>query len=230
MSTSSEILSARESVWEYRIRQRIVLESIVLAVGNVKEQARAKQFLEAMEQAHPKLFEDIDQLVFEFLNDMDQHDPELFDPSEYAKPKGRKTALKLPRDVVWEEKIISRAAREYTELFHPCDNLFNNAMTGLQYLSKIHPKLFAQARERAIEQKELILTGEIYCKCDCASAEECMPADNFKMTGQGRFAKVSNRITNARKSLAGGEADSLNDWQFFLNRVTEIAPDMLESV
>ncbi|MCK4508658.1 MAG: hypothetical protein KAU27_08960, partial [Desulfuromonadales bacterium] len=139
MSKPSEKLTAREFVWEYRLRQRITLERIILTVGNPKENHRAKQFLEAMEKANPKLLEDIDQHSHEFLEEIDYHPLELFDDSEYSKATGRKTALKLPQDILWEEKAIRRAVTEYRDLFHPCEILFNNAMKGLQYLNNLHP-------------------------------------------------------------------------------------------
>ncbi len=97
MSKPSEKLTAREFIWEHRLRQRITLERIILTVGNPKEKYRAKQFLEAMEKANPKLLlEDIDHHTPELLEDIDHHTSELFDDSEYSKAKGRKTALKLP--------------------------------------------------------------------------------------------------------------------------------------
>ena len=238
MSKPSEKLTAREFVWEHRLRQRITFEQIILMVGNPKEKYRAKQFLEAMEKANPKLLEDIDHLTPELLEDIDHLTPELledigpltpelFDDSEYSKAKGRKTALKLPQDILWEERIIRRAIRDYRDLFHPCDNLFNNAMKGLGYLNNLHPKLFVRARDQAIEQRDQILTCDIYCKCDCTTTENRQPADSFKITNRGRFEKVSKRITYARQTLEGIGDHRQGDWQFFLDRIGEVAPEML---
>jgi len=224
MTKPTETLTARESVWTYRIRQKIALERIVLTVGNPKEKYRAKQFLEAMEHASPELLEDFEQYTFELL---DHPTPELFDESEYSKAKGRKTALKLPKDIVWEEKIISRAVREYTELFHPCMNIFNNAMKGLQYLSNLHPELFVRARAQAIEQRDQVLTLEIYCKCGCTTPENRQPTDSFKIANQGRFESVSKRIAYAKQTIEVPDGNSQGAWQFFLDRIREIAPEML---
>ena len=68
MAKSAETLTAHESVWVFRIRQRIALERIILEVGNPKERSRAKQFLEAMEQACPELFEDFEQYDLELVD------------------------------------------------------------------------------------------------------------------------------------------------------------------
>jgi len=224
MTKPTETLTARESVWTYRIRQKIALERIVLAVGNPKEKYRAKQFLEAMEDAYPELLEDFEQYTFELL---DHPTPELFDESEYSKAKGRKTALKLPKDIIWEEKIIKRAVREYADLFHPCMNIFNNAMQGLQYLSNLHPELFVRARTQAIEQRDQILTIEIYCKCGCTTPENRQPADSFKIANRGRFESVSKRIAYARQATEETGDNLQDDWQFFLDRIREVAPEML---
>ena len=220
----ADTLTARESVWTYRIRQRIALERIILKVGKPKEKSRAKRFLEAMQQACPELLDDFEQY------DLELHDypaPELFDPSEYVEARGRKQAFKLPKDIVWEDKVIRRAVRDYAELFHPCDNAFHNAMTGLRYLNTLHPELFTRARARAIEQRGQILTCELYCKCGCTTPENRRPAASFKMAQKGRFANVSQRIEHARQ--APGSTGDMNDpdWLFFLDRVKEVAPEML---
>ena len=147
MTKPVETLTARESVWAFRIRQRIALERIILRVGKPKEKYQAQQFLEAMEKACPELLEDFEQYDLELL---DHPAPELFDESEYSEARGRKKALKLPKEIAWEEKIIKRAIRDYTDLFHPCDNAFHSAMIGLRYLWTLHPELFATARIQAI--------------------------------------------------------------------------------
>lgn len=224
MSKSAETLSARESVWAYRIRQRIALERIILRVGKPKEKYRAQQFLEAMEQACPELLEDFEQYDLELL---DRPAPELFDESEYCAARGHKKAFKLPKDIVWEEKTVNRAVRDYADLFHPCDNVFHSAMTGLRYLSTLHPELFAAARAEAIERRDQILTNEIHCKCGCTNPENRQPADSFKVTDRGRFGKVAKRIDFAMQSPDGQSDNSHEDWQFFLDRIREIAPEML---
>ena len=224
MTRPAENLTARESVWTYRIRQRIALERIILKVGKPREQSRAQRFLQAMEQACPELLEDFEQY------DLELHDypaPELFDASEYVEARGRKLAFKLPKDIVWEKKVISRAVRDYADLFHPCDNAFHNAMTGLCYLNTLHPELFARARSRAIAQRDHILTCDIHCKCGCINAENRQQADAFKMTGRGRLASASQRIDHARQSPAMTDDMSDPDWLFFLDRVGEVAPEML---
>ena len=224
MTKPTETLTARESVWMYRIRQKIALERIILKVGKSREKSRAKQFLEAMEQAYPELLEDFEQF------DLDLQDypaPELFDASEYAEARGRKQAFKLPRDIVWEEKVIKRAVRDYFDLFHPCDNAFHSAMIGLRYLSALHPELFAKAKAQAVAQRDRILTCEIHCKCGCTSPENCQTADSFGIAERGRLANVSNRIASARQVLADAGGNSPDDRQFFLDRVGEIAPEML---
>jgi len=227
MSKPSENLTAIESVWEHRIRQRIAFERIILTIGNPKEKYRAKQFLEAMERANPKLLEDVEQYTLDLFYDRYQHTPELFDESEYSKAKGHKTALKLPKDIRWEERVIRRAVREYRDLFHPCDFFFNNAMKGLQYLSTLLPELFAKARVQAIEQRDQILNFEIDCKCNCTTKEDRQPADSFKITHRGRFKKVSKRITYAKQVLERTGHSQQSDSQFFLDRVSEVAPEML---
>lgn len=229
MSKPSEKLTAREFVWEHRLRQRITLERIILTVGNPKEQYRAKQFLEAMEQANPKLLEEIDQHSHVLLEDVDPYTSELFDESEYSKVKGRKTALKLPKDILWEERIVRRAVREYRDLFHPCEHCFDNAMKGLQYLNNLHSELFARARAQAIERRDQILTFEIYCKCDCTTKEDRQLADSFKVTSRGRFKNVSQRITYAKQNQESLGGSRQSDWQFFLDRVRDVAPEMLET-
>lgn len=228
MSKPSENLTAHEFVWEHRIRQRIALERIILTVGNPKEKYRAKQFLEAMERANPQLFEDVEQYTLDLFNEANQYTPELFDESEYAQVKGRKTALKLPKDIRWEDRIIRRAVGEYRDLFHPCTTVFNNAMKGLKYLHELLPELFARAREQAVEQRDQALTCEIYCKCDCTSKEDRQPADAFKLTERGRFRNVSRRIADAGQAPEVSGDGIRNDWQFFLDRVREVAPEMLE--
>ena len=227
MSKLSDKLTAREFVWEHRLRQRITLERIIVTVGNPKEKSQAKQFLEEMGKANPELLEGIDHYSPELLEDMDYHAPELFDDSEYSKAKGRKTALTLPKDILWEERIIRRAVREYRDLFHPCEKLFSNAMKGLQYLNNLLPELFSRARAQAVEQRDQILTFEIYCKCDCTSKADRQPTDSFKITNQGRFEIVSKRITSARQTLESAGDSRQSDWQFFLDRVGEVAPEML---
>lgn len=227
MSKPSEKLSAREFVWEHRLRQRITLEKIISEVGNPKESSRAKQFLEAMGKANPNLLEDIEQLTLDLFGDPERQTPELFDDSEYSQVKRRKTALKLPKDILWEEKIVRRAVREYRDLFHPCEDSFNNAMKGLQYLYNLHPELFNRARVQSIEQREQVLTFDIYCKCNCTTKEERQPEDSFKVTTRGRFKNVSKRISDARQTLESAEKDSQGNWQFFLDRIREVAPEML---
>lgn len=224
MPRPAENLTARESVWTYRIRQKIALERIILKVGKPREQSRAQRFLQAMEQACPELLEDFEQYDLELL---DQPAPELFDASEYVEAKGRKQAFKLPKDIVWEEKVIRRAVRDYADLFHPCDNAFHSAMMGLRYLSTLHPELFFRARAQALGQRDQILNRDIYCKCGCITAEKRQPAASFTLTDRGRFASVSQRIRHARQA-PGLTADMSDpDWQFFLDRIKEVAPEML---
>ena len=228
MTKPTKKLTAREFVWVHRIRQRMALERIIFSIGTPQQKYRAKRFLEAMEQAYPEILEDIDHLTPELFEDIGHLTPELFDHSEYSKAKGRKTALKLPKDILWEEKIIRRAVREYRDLFHPCENLFNNAMKGLLYLHNLHPELFARAREMAVLHRDQILTAEIYCKCDCTTPENRQSADSFKLTNRGRFENVSKRITCARQTLEEPGNNSQGDWQFFLDRIGEVAHEMLE--
>ena len=228
MTKSTEKLTAREFLWVHRLRQRIAFERIILTVGKPEEKFHAKQFLEAMEQANPKLLEEIYQYTPELLEDLDYYTPELFKDSEYSKATGRKTALKLPKDILWEGRVIQRATREYRDLFHPCEISFNNAMKGLQYLYNLHPKLFVKAKDQAIEQRDQILNFEIYCKCDCSTPENRKPADSFKLTTQGRFENVSKRISFARQIIEGPGDNSQDHWQFFLDRITEVAPEMLQ--
>ena len=227
MSKTSEKLTAREFVWEHRIRQRIVFERIILQVGSPREQSRAQQFLEAMAQANPELLEDNEQYALDLYYERHQYTPELFEDKEYSKPRGRQTALKLPRDVAWEERAVHRAAREYMDLFHPCDKHFDNAMKGLLYLKSLHPKLFAKARTQAVAQREQILTFDIYCKCNCASKQERQAAASFQVADRGRFKQVSGRISRARQYLAGETESRKGEWQFFLDRIGEVAPEML---
>ena len=228
MTKSTETLTAHEFVWVHRIRQRIAFERIILTVGNPKEKLRAKQFLEAMEEANPKLLEDIEPYISELIEDVDHITPELFEDSEYSKAKGRKTALKLPKDIRWEERVIRRAVKEYMALFFPCENLFNNAMKGLQYLYNLHPKLFTRAKDQAIEQRDQILSFEIYCKCNCTTQENSDPADSFKTTSRGRFENVSKRISFAKQALEGAGNNREGQYQFFLDRIREVAPEMLQ--
>lgn len=228
MTRPSDILTAREFVWVHRIRQRIAFERIILTIGNPKDKARAKQFLEAMEQANPELFEDIDRDTPELVEEAHPDIPELFDASEYCEAKVRKTALKMPKEILSEERIVRRAAKEYTDLFHPCANFFNNAMKGLQFLNEINPELFARARDRAIEQREQILTDDIYCKCGCTTPENRQPADSFKITNRGRFENVSRRISEAQAAIKASDDKQRQFWQFFLDKISEMAPEMLQ--
>ena len=229
MTKPSDLLTAREFVWVHRIRQRIAFERIVLTIGNPREKARAQQFLQEMEQVSPELFEDIDRDTPELLEETNDNAPELFDASEYSKAKGRKTALKLPKEILSEEKIIRRAVREYTDLFHPCVDFFNNAMKGLQFLSNINPELFARARGQAIEQREQILTVDLYCKCDCTTPENRQPAETFTKTNRGRFENVSRRISEAQAAIKASDDKQSEFWQFFLERISEVAPEMLNA-
>ena len=229
MARPSDILTAREFVWVHRIRQRIAFEQIVLTIGTPEEIARAKQFLEAMQQANPELFEDIERDAPQLLEETGPDAPELFDPSEYCPAKVRKTALKLPKEIRAEERIIRRTVREYSDLFHPCSNLFNNAMKGLQFLNNINPELFARARAQAIEQREQILTVDLYCKCDCTTPENRQPAASFKVAERGRFENVSQRISEAQAAIKTADDKQGEFWQFFLERIGEVAPEMLEA-
>jgi hypothetical protein len=68
----------------------------------------------------------------------------------------------------------------------------------------------------------------MYCKCDCITPEDSHPADSFKLTDRGRFEAVSKRISFARKALEGAVDNSRDHWAFFLERVEEIAPEMLQ--
>ncbi len=227
MSKPSEKWTAREFVWEHRIRQRIAFERIILTVGKPGEKYRAQQFLAAMERANPELFEGIEQYTLDLFYDSKQYTPELFDDSEYSKAAGRKIALKLPQDILWEERVIRRSAREYRDLFHPCENMFKNAMKGLQYVKNLHPELFARARRQIVEQRAQILTFDIYCPCNCTTKQDRQPAGSFKITNRGRFKNVSKRITFARQAVdSGGDCDQ-GDGQFLLDRIREVAPEML---
>lgn len=227
MEKITEKMSAREFVWVHRLRQRIALEQIVLTIGNRKEKDRAKQFLDAMKQACPELLEDVEQYTLDLFDDSNKETLELFDEREYIPAKGRKTALKLPQDILWEERVIRRAVREYNYLFHPCEKTFQDAMKGLRYLHSLHPALFARARDRAIEQREQILSFEIYCKCNCISPQNCQPAESFNDTGQGRFEMTVKRIAKARsQSAIFEEGSSQEEWQFFLDRLNEVAPEL----
>lgn len=227
MAKFTKELYARESVWVHRIRQKIAFERIIAVVGKPNEQARAKQFLEAMAQAHPELLEDIEQYTLDFFREIDYHPPELFDESEYSKAMGHETALKLPKDIRWEERNILRAVREYRDLFHPCEVFFNNAMKGLQYMHNLLPELFAKAGAQAIEQRDQVLTFEIYCQCNCITTANSRPAAAFQITGQGRFEAVSKRIAAARQALEDHDDKRQGYWPFFLDRIREIAPEML---
>jgi len=106
-------------------------------------------------------------------------------------------------------------------------NIFNNAMQGLQYLSNLHPELFVRARAQAIEQRDQVLSMEIYCKCGCTSPENSQPADSFKIANLGRFEGVSKRIDYAKQTIEIPGDISHDDCQFFLDRIREIAPEML---
>jgi len=228
MTKYPENLTAHESVWVYRLRQRIVLERIILDVGNSRERRRAKQFLDSMEQANPELFEDMDLSVPLLFEELEPSTPELFDEREYSHATGRKTALKLPQDILWEEKIIRRTVREFRDLFHPCEDHFKNAMKGLKYLLSLHPDLFARARAQAIEQRNQILNFDIHCKCGCTANENLAPEDSFRVASQGRFRNVSRRIASACQVLEGNHNDEHDDSLFFLDRVREIAPEMID--
>ena len=89
------------------------------------------------------------------------------------------------------------------------------------------PELFTRARAQAIEQRDQILTFEIYCQCDCTSKEDSQSADSFKVTNQGRFEKVSKRIAYAKQTLESAGDSDQSDWRFFLDRIREVAPEML---
>ena len=228
MSKPSGKPTARDFTWEHRLRQRIALERIISTVGSPEEKLQSKKFLEAMEQANPHLLEDVEQYILDFFESSGDDTPELFDEREYLKIKGHKPVFPLPREKFWEEKIIRRAVVDYRNLFHPCDNSFNNAMMGLQYLNTIHPELFARARTKAIEERDQILTVEISCGCNCAPKQDRQPAGSFITADTGRFKNVSQRIRDAKKSAESGTNQSHIEWQLFLDRMSEIAPEMLE--
>ena len=228
MTTATDKISAREFVWVHRLRQRIILERIVLSIGTPDEQAKAKQFLDGMKQANPELFEGLDHYTPELFDDADAQTPELFDDSEYVAAKGRKTAFKLPSDILWEEKTIRRAVREYRDLFHPCEETFANAMKGLQYLDHLFPDLLLKAKAQAVTQRDKILDFEVDCKCKCASKEEQPAANAFRLASSGRFRKVSERIAAAKKEDDESTYGRKINWPFFLERIREIAPEMLE--
>jgi len=227
MTKLSEQLSAREFVWVHRLRQRIILEKIVLSIGTDDEQTKAKQFLEGMEQANPELFADLDRYTPELFDDAEAQTPELFDDCEYSAPKGRKTAFKLPQDILWEEKTIRRAVREYRDLFHPCDEKFANAMKGLQYLEHLFPDLFSRAKDQAVSGRDLIFSFEIFCKCNCASKEEQLAAKPFDFSA-ARFRKVMERIAAAQRKDDESTYGRKVNWTFFLDRVSEMAPEMIK--
>ena len=228
MEKSADKLSAREFVWTHRIRQRVAFERIVVTVGNPRERARAQQFLEAMQQANPDLFDGIEQYTLDFFGDRDPLTPELFDDREYARASGRKTALKLPQDIVGEEKVTRRAARDYRDLFHPCEHVFSDAMKGLQFLHHLSQDLFARARVLSIEQRAQILDCDLFCHCGCITPENRAPAAAFKVSDRGRLENVSNRITHARQSQDETDEARQRYWQFFLDRIGDIAPDLLQ--
>jgi hypothetical protein len=228
MSKPSEKWTAREFVWEHRLRQRIAFERIILTVGKPREKSRAQQFLEAMERANPELFEGIEQYTLDLFSARRQYTPELFDESEYSRAQGRRTALKLPRDILWEERIIRRSVREFGDLFHPCEPTFKNAMKGLRYLKNLHPELFSRARALAIEQRDRILTSEFFCPCNCATVQDRQAAESFRIADRGRFKTVSKRITAAKLALESTVDSAQSDWRFFLDRIRDVAPEMLE--
>ena len=228
MSKPSGKPTARDFTWEHRLRQRIALERIISTFGTPEEKLQSKKFLEAMEQANPDLLEDVEQYILDFFENSDDDTPELFDEREYLKIKGHKPVFPLPKEKLWEDKIIRRAVVDYQNLFHPCDNSFHNAVMGLQYLNTIHPELFARARIKAVEQKARILTVEISCDCNCTSKRDRQPAGAFITTDTGRFKNVSQRIRDAKQRIESGRDQSHIEWQFFLDRISEIAPEMLE--
>lgn len=88
----AETVTARESVWVRRIRQKIVFERILLQAGK------------AGDQAHPELLEDIEQCMLDFFTENDESSPELLDESEYFKAKECKTASRLLQVIRWQEK------------------------------------------------------------------------------------------------------------------------------
>lgn len=229
MSSPSEKISAREFVWVHRLRQRIILERIVLSIGTPDEQNKAKQFLDGLMDANPELFSDLEQYTPDLFDDAGDQTPELFDNSEYSAPRGRKTALKLPQDILWEEKTVRRAVREFRDLFHPCDEKFSNAMKGLQYLNHLFPDLFERAKEQIAAERDQILDFEVYCKCDCATKEESLPANSFSLTDKGRFQKVSGRIAAAKRQDDEAANGRKVNWGFFLERIREVAPEMVEA-
>lgn len=229
MNPSTDKISAREFVWVHRLRQRIILERIVLSIGTPDEQVKAKQFLDGLMDANPELFADLEQYTPDLFDDSETQTPELFDNSEYSEAKGKKTALKLPQDILWEEKTIRRAVREYRDLFHPCEEKFANAMKGLQYLNHLFPDLFERAKEQILAERDQILDFEIYCKCDCASNEDRLPAVSFALVEKGRFRKVSERLAAAQRGDGEATYGRKVNWDFFLDRIREVAPEMVKA-
>jgi hypothetical protein len=199
-----------------------------LSIGTPDEQAKARQFLDGLMDANPELFTDLEKYTPDLFDDAEAETPELFDTSEYSAPKGRKTALKLPQDILWEKKTVRRAVREYRDLFHPCEEKFSNAMKGLQYLNHLFPDLFSRAKEQIVAERDQVLDFEVYCKCDCASKEEHLPAESFSLADKGRFRKVSERIAAANREEDEATYGSKVNWGFFLERIREVAPEMLE--
>jgi len=72
------------------------------------------------------------------------------------------------------------------------------------------------------------LSFEIYCKCNCTTQENSDPADSFKTTSRGRFENVSKRISFAKQALEGAGNNREGQYQFFLDRIREVAPEMLQ--
>lgn len=227
MSKISGKLSALDTVWEHRLRQRIALEKIVLTGGNTKDQLKAKKFLDSMAKANPHLFEDIEQYMLDLIYGPHEQDQELFDAKDYTKASGFKRAIRLPKDIAWEKRMIKRTVQDYMDLFHPCDNKFHDAMIGLQYAQKLHPRLFAEAKKQAIEARNQILCCDVNCPCHPLKPEEKKQAESFKSDGSDRFTNVAARLRSARSSCNTNGNDHMN-WNFFLERVKDIAPEMLD--
>jgi hypothetical protein len=226
MSNVSRKISALDTVWEHRLRQRIALEKIVLQAGNPKDRLKAKKFLDSMAKANPQLLENIEQYMLDLIYGPCEQDLELFDVKDYSKAGGLKRAIKLPKDIAWEKRMIKRTVQDYMDLFHPCENKFHDAMIGLQYAQKLHPGLFAEAKNEALEIRNQILACDFECPCHSIEPEESQLAESFAISGTGRFKVISSRIRLAQ-NLKNANMDNHMDWSFFLDRINEIAPEML---
>ena len=146
-------------------------------------------------------------------------------PEEFTAQSKR--LKKMAKESYVKDEAFMKVSKAYKDLFLPCEKKFENAMTFLLSFRQGAPGLMFLASEIVFDQREEILTGSVR-DCSCTTTENIKLAESFKFTTQGRLENVSKRIAQAKVAVETSGAEDEWFWQFFLDRVREVAPEMLE--